>query len=102
MSAAFDEPAVEQAAAGLMLRLPRVAHRGKLGEVRASSVGSSMELHDFREYQPGDDLRHIDWNAVARTVVAKRSRRTTWRAASCVALRSTEAGSRSATGECGR
>jgi uncharacterized protein (DUF58 family) len=26
-----------------------------------------MELHDFRQYQPGDDLRHIDWNAVART-----------------------------------
>ncbi|MBI5544865.1 MAG: DUF58 domain-containing protein [Deltaproteobacteria bacterium] len=26
-----------------------------------------MELHDFREYQPGDDLRHLDWNAVGRT-----------------------------------
>ena len=26
-----------------------------------------MELHDFRAYQPGDDLRQVDWNAVART-----------------------------------
>lgn len=26
-----------------------------------------MEVHDFRHYQPGDDLRQLDWNAVART-----------------------------------
>lgn len=58
---------VERAAAGRALRLPRVPHRGRLGDVRASSVGSSMELHDFRTYHPGDDLRHVDWNAVART-----------------------------------
>lgn len=63
----LDHAAVQRAAAGRSLRLPRVPHRGKVGEVRASSVGSSMELHDFRQYQPGDDLRHIDWNAVART-----------------------------------
>jgi uncharacterized protein (DUF58 family) len=35
--------------------------------VRASSAGASLELHDFRAYQPGDDLRQLDWNAVART-----------------------------------
>jgi uncharacterized protein (DUF58 family) len=63
----FDEKAVEKAATGLRLRLPRAAQRGKVGEVRANSVGSSMELHDFRLYQPGDDVRHVDWNAVART-----------------------------------
>ncbi|MCU0702221.1 MAG: DUF58 domain-containing protein [Myxococcaceae bacterium] len=67
----FDAPpdvaVVEQAAAGRSLRLPRVPHRGRLGDVRAASVGSSMELHDFRGYHPGDDLRHVDWNAVART-----------------------------------
>lgn len=58
---------VERAAAGRSLKLPRVPHRGRLGEVRAASTGSSMELHDFRTYHPGDDLRHVDWNAVART-----------------------------------
>ena len=63
----LDEAAVEEAATGLRLKLPRAAQRGKVGEVRASSVGSSMELHDFRLYQPGDDIRHVDWNAVART-----------------------------------
>lgn len=63
----LDEAAVERAAQGLKLALPRGPHRGKVGEVRASSTGSSMEIHDFRQYQPGDDLRQIDWNAVART-----------------------------------
>jgi len=67
MTVRLDQAIVERAAVGCMLRLPRVPHRGKLGEVRASSVGSSLELHDFRQYAPGDDLRHIDWNAVART-----------------------------------
>ncbi|MDP1825412.1 MAG: DUF58 domain-containing protein [Archangium sp.] len=67
MTVRLDQGVVERAAAGCSLRLPRGPHRGKLGEVRAASVGSSLELHDFRQYQPGDDLRQIDWNAVART-----------------------------------
>ncbi|MBN1207664.1 MAG: DUF58 domain-containing protein [Myxococcaceae bacterium] len=66
MSAA-DESEVGRLAPGLRLALPRVPHRGRVGEVRATSAGSSMELHDFRAYQPGDDLRQVDWNAVART-----------------------------------
>lgn len=63
----LDQAAAERAAEGLKLALPRVPHRGKVGEVRAASTGSSMEIHDFRQYQPGDDLRQLDWNAVART-----------------------------------
>lgn len=63
----LDEAAVERAAAGKALRLPRVPQRGRVGEVRSSSAGSSLELHDFRLYQPGDDVRQLDWNAVART-----------------------------------
>jgi uncharacterized protein (DUF58 family) len=63
----MDLQAVARLAPGLALALPRVPHRGRVGEVRASSVGASMELHDFRAYQPGDDLRQVDWNAVART-----------------------------------
>lgn len=67
MSAAADETEVARLAPGLALALPRVPHRGRVGEVRASSAGASLELHDFRAYQPGDDLRQVDWNAVART-----------------------------------
>jgi hypothetical protein len=30
------------------------------------NTGNSLEYLDHREYQPGDDIRHIDWNAMAR------------------------------------
>lgn len=63
----FDRAAAERAAAGLELVLPRARLRGRTGEARAASVGASLEIHDFRAYQPGDDVRHVDWNAVART-----------------------------------
>lgn len=33
----------------------------------ARSVGSSLEFMEHREYQSGDDLRRIDWNAFARS-----------------------------------
>jgi uncharacterized protein (DUF58 family) len=34
---------------------------------RSHKTGSSLDFSDFREYHPGDDLRHIDWNVYART-----------------------------------
>jgi uncharacterized protein (DUF58 family) len=67
LSETLDEREVARLAPGLVLALPRVPHRGRVGDVRATSAGSSLELHDFRGYQPGDDLRQVDWNAVART-----------------------------------
>jgi len=41
--------------------------RAKPGFQRGAQSGSSLEYKDFREYQPGDDLRHIDWHAYARS-----------------------------------
>lgn len=37
------------------------------GSNRSQRFGSSMDFSDFREYHPGDDVRHIDWNVYART-----------------------------------
>lgn len=36
------------------------------GERRGKRRGRSVEFDDYREYVPGDDLRHIDWNVLAR------------------------------------
>src|SRR3954452_8647206 len=37
------------------------------GDYRALFRGDGVEVVDLREYQHGDDLRHIDWNVTART-----------------------------------
>lgn len=45
----------------------RKVFAGKLpGERRSKRRGQSVEFDDYREYVPGDDLRHIDWNVFAR------------------------------------
>lgn len=47
--------------------LSRKMLAGKLpGERRSKRRGRSVEFDDFRDYVPGDDLRHIDWNVLAR------------------------------------
>jgi uncharacterized protein (DUF58 family) len=47
--------------------LSRKMFAGKLpGERRSKKRGFSVEFDDFRNYVPGDDLRHIDWNVFAR------------------------------------
>ncbi len=37
------------------------------GSERSLVRGPGMELAEVREYQPGDDVRHIDWKITART-----------------------------------
>src|SRR5690606_25885883 len=34
---------------------------------RSHKFGSSLEFSDFRSYQPGDDVRLVDWNVYGRT-----------------------------------
>ncbi len=36
------------------------------GERRSLNRGTGMEFADYRVYEPGDDLRHVDWNIYAR------------------------------------
>jgi hypothetical protein len=57
----------------LIARLDRLDYRtrrifaGRLqGERRSKRRGQSVEFDDYRDYVPGDDLRHIDWNVYAR------------------------------------
>jgi len=38
-----------------------------LGETRSRFRGRGMEFEEVRHYQPGDDIRNIDWRVSART-----------------------------------
>ena len=62
----IDWPAVRGAAA-FRLALPRTPVGGRLGERLGAGTGSSLEFQDYRGYAPGDDLRHVDWAAYARS-----------------------------------
>ena len=57
----------ETAALRYALGVPRHAPAGLAGGALSQRSGSSLEFKDHRAYEPGDDLRHIDWSAYART-----------------------------------
>jgi uncharacterized protein (DUF58 family) len=57
----------ERAGLRYALTTPRHAPAGTSGAVLSGRAGSSLEFREHRDYQPGDDLRHVDWNAYART-----------------------------------
>lgn len=49
------------------LQIPQVAASGWTGSRSGRRAGSSIDFQDYREYQPGDDLRFIDWSIYARS-----------------------------------
>lgn len=49
------------------LATPRTTAAELAGLQAGQRAGSSLEFRDHRDYQPGDDLRLIDWNAFARS-----------------------------------
>jgi uncharacterized protein (DUF58 family) len=57
----------ERAGSRYALGLPRRLALGAAGSYQGGRSGSSLEFKEHRDYQPGDDLRHIDWNAYARS-----------------------------------
>ena len=67
-TSAIDWTAV-RAAAAFRLTLPRTPLGGRIGERLGAETGSSLEFQDYRPYAPGDDLRHVDWAAYARSEV---------------------------------
>ena len=51
----------------LALPLRSQVWRGMAGEFQGAGTGSSIDFQDHRAYVPGDDPRHINWQAYART-----------------------------------
>ncbi len=47
----------------LLRRLDGILH----GDYRSLFMGGGLDFAELREYQPPDDIRHIDWNVTART-----------------------------------
>jgi uncharacterized protein (DUF58 family) len=56
-----------RAAAAFRLAMPRTPVGGRVGERLGSGTGSSLEFQDYRPYAAGDDIRHVDWAAYARS-----------------------------------
>jgi uncharacterized protein (DUF58 family) len=50
----------------LVLRNKRMLPGPGAGRRRSPRAGASVELMDYRNYVPGDDLRRLDWNVLAR------------------------------------
>jgi uncharacterized protein (DUF58 family) len=56
-----------QAANRLRLPLRTRSWKGQAGEFAGGGTGSSLDFQDHRAYVPGDDPRHINWQAYARS-----------------------------------
>jgi uncharacterized protein (DUF58 family) len=48
------------------IRTNRIVDSLMGGEYHSAFKGSGMEFEEVREYQPGDEIRSIDWNVTAR------------------------------------
>lgn len=51
----------------LQILTRRAVNEDFAGEYSSAFKGRGMEFAEVREYQPGDDVRTIDWNVTART-----------------------------------
>jgi uncharacterized protein (DUF58 family) len=66
-----DRPGPGPTPEGLLRALDIVLRRRveslMAGDYRSAAMGIGTELAQIRPYQPGDDVRRIDWNVTART-----------------------------------
>ena len=63
----YLSPAVLASLSGLDLVAKTVVDGFISGLHRSPDFGFSQEFAEYRSYNPGDDLRHVDWNVFARS-----------------------------------
>lgn len=61
------DPAMLAEARRLELRTKRAIDADTIGNFRSSFKGTGLTFAELREYEPGDDVRRIDWKASARS-----------------------------------
>jgi uncharacterized protein (DUF58 family) len=66
MNITFD-PALLNSLSGLNFKARYVMEGFLSGMHQSPFHGFSVEFSDYRNYQPGDDLRHLDWRLYARS-----------------------------------
>lgn len=67
MAASLLDPEFLRVLEALRRRLDSDARSGRIGEGPSSRRGSGAEFLEHRRYEPGDDPRHLDWAALARS-----------------------------------
>jgi uncharacterized protein (DUF58 family) len=67
MQQRFLDPAILAGISGLDLVAKTVVDGFVSGLHRSPDFGFSQEFAEYRAYNPGDDLRHVDWNVYSRT-----------------------------------
>src|SRR3954449_3836479 len=63
----YLDPSVLASISGLELIAKTVVQGFVSGLHRSPEFGFSQEFAEYRAYNEGDDLRHVDWNVFART-----------------------------------
>ena len=66
-SQAYSNPDAIAQIADLTLRSRRLAEGGISGQHRSPFHGFNIEFAAYRDYNPGDDLRRLDWRVFARS-----------------------------------
>lgn len=61
------DPKVLARLSGMDLRVRQVVEGTLTGQHKSPHHGSSVEFAQHREYAPGDEIRHIDWKAYAKS-----------------------------------
>ncbi len=56
-----------QLAISIRMARKRIVASERVGEMQSRILGRGLDFSELREYQPGDDIRQIDWNVTART-----------------------------------
>lgn len=49
------------------IKAKKISEQMLMGDFHSAFKGSGMSFREVREYQVGDDVKHIDWNVTART-----------------------------------